>query len=287
MKAVICLLLSIFVLTAYQLGTARSNESLKGVVYLEKDKLIFEKILQQFSTQKNKPIADLMVQVGAFFKETPYVAHTLEIVPEQLVVNLRELDCTTFAESVLAIARTIKSKTPSFEQFAHELQNIRYRNGKIDGYTSRIHYFSDWIFENNKRNFIKDVSEEIAKIPYPLKVNFMSTHPASYIQLKDSMFIPVIAKQEKEISARQMFYIPEEKLAEFEHLLMVGDIVGITTNVKGLDISHVAILQRVAGSVHILHASSTAKKVILSEETLEEYLKSSKSATGIMVARPL
>jgi hypothetical protein len=287
MKAVICLLLSIFVLTAYQSSTVRSNESLKGVVYLEKDKQIFEKILQQFSTEKNTPIADLMVKVGTFFKETPYVAHTLEIVPEQLVVNLRELDCTTFAESVLAIARTIKSKTPSFEQFAHELQNIRYRNGKIDGYTTRIHYFSDWIFENNKRNFIKDVSEEIAKIPYPLEVNFMSSHPASYIQLKDSMLIPVIAKQEKEISARQMFYIPEGNLAEFEHLFMVGDIVGFTTNVKGLDISHVAILQRVAGSVHILHASSTAKKVILSEETLEEFLKSSKSVTGIMVARPL
>jgi len=286
MKTVTCLFLSIFVLTSFHSNTGKSSEPLKGVVYLQNDKQIFEKILQQFSAEKNTPIADLVVKVGAFFKETPYVAHTLEIEPEQLVVNLRELDCTTFAENCLAISRTIKSENPSFGQFTRDLQNIRYRNGKIDGYPSRIHYFSDWIFENNKRSFINDVSEEIAKIPYPLKVNFMSTHPASYVQLKDSTLIPVIANQEKEISARTMFYIPEEKLTEFEHLLKDGDIAGITTTQKGMDISHVVILQRVAGKIHILHASSTAKKVILSDESLEEYLKSSKSATGIMVTRP-
>jgi hypothetical protein len=84
-----------------------------------------------------------------------------------------------------------------------------------------------------------------------------------------------------------MYYIPEEKLAEVENSLQDGDIAGITTTINGMDISHVVILQRVAGRIHILHASSAAKKVILSEETLDEYLKSSKSATGIMVARPL
>jgi hypothetical protein len=224
--------------------------------------------------------------VGSFFKETPYVAHTLETEPEQLVINLRELDCTTFAENCLAIARTVKSENPSFETFTKELQNIRYRNGEINGYPSRIHYFSDWIFENNKRNFVRDISKEIANTPYPLQVNFMSTHPKSYVQLKDSTLIPVIAGQEQEISKRKMYFIPEEKIVEFENLLKNGDIAGITTSIKGMDISHVVILQRVAGRVHILHASQTANKVILSEETLEEYLKNSKSATGIMVARP-
>jgi len=114
----------------------------------------------------------------------------------------------------------------------------------------------------------------------------MSTHPKSYVQLKDSTLIPVIAGQEQEISKRKMYFIPEEKIAAFEMRLKDGDIDGITTSIKGMDISHVVSLQRVAGKMHILHASQTAKKVILSEETLEEYLKNSKSATGIMVARP-
>lgn len=250
---------------------------MKGVVYLQKDKEILEQILQQFSTEKNTPLPDLIIKVGTFFKETPYVAHTLEVEPEQLIVNLRELDCTTFAENCFAISRTIKSEKPSFEQFTRELQNIRYRNGKIDGYTSRIHYFSDWIFENDQKKLVKNISKEIVNTPYPLQVNFMSTHPASYVQLKDSTLIPFIAKHEREISSRTMFYIPEGKLTEVEHFLQNGDIAGITTQIKGLDISHVAILQRVNGRIHILHASTNAKKVILSDETLEEYLKNSKS----------
>ena len=287
MKTVICLFLIIFTITVCNSNPVKNTKTPEKVVYLQKDKEILEKILLLFSTEKNAATADLIIKVGTFFKETPYVAHTLETEPEQLIVNLRELDCTTFAENCLAIARIIKSEYPSFEKFTKELQNIRYRKGEINGYTSRIHYFSDWIFESNKKKLIKDVSKEIANVPYPLQVNFMSTHPKSYVQLNDSTLIPVIAGQEKEISKRKMYFIPEEKIAAYEISLKDGDIAGITTSIKGMDISHVVILQRVAGRMHILHASQTANKVILSEETLEEYLKNSKSATGIMVARPL
>lgn len=287
MKTGICLFLIFSAITVCNSNPVKNTKTSEQVVSLQKDKEILEQILQLYSNEKNAATADLIIKVGTFFKETPYVAHTLETEPEQLIVNLRELDCTTFAENCLAIARTIKSENPSFEQFTKELQYIRYHNGKINGYTSRIHYFSDWIFESNTKNLIKDISKEIANIPYSLQVNFMSTHPKSYVQLKDSTLIPVIARQEQEISKRKMYFIPEEKITAFEISLQDGDIAGITTSIKGMDISHVVILQRVAGRMHILHASQTANKVILSEETLEEYLKNSKSATGIMVARPL
>ncbi|KAF0238581.1 MAG: hypothetical protein FD181_953 [Prolixibacteraceae bacterium] len=287
MKSTLFFLVLIFTITSCTSKTKTVTETSVKAVYLQKDKEILEQILQLYSNEKNTATSDLIIKVGTFFKEMPYIAHTLETEPEQLIVNLREFDCTTFAENVLAVSRTIKCGTPSFEQFAKELQSIRYRNGIINGYPSRIHYFSDWIYESNKRNLIKDVSEEIANIPYTLKVNFMSTHPESYAQLKDTTLIPLIAAQEQEISKRKMYFIPEEKIVEFENLLKDGDIAGITTSIKGLDISHVVILQRVGERIHILHASQTANKVILSEETLEEYLKSSKSATGIMVARPL
>jgi len=287
MKTGICLFLIISAITVCNSNSVKDTKTSEKVVYLQKDKEILDKIFQLYSAEKNAATADLLIKVGTFFKETPYVAHTLETEPEQLIFNLRELDCTTFAENCLAIARTIKSKNPSFDQFTKELQYMRYHNGKINGYTSRIHYFSDWIFENNKKKLITDISKEIANIPYSLQVNFMSTHPKSYVQLKDSTLIPVIVGQEKEINKRNMYFIPEEKIAAFEMSLKDGDIAGITTSIKGMDISHVVILQRVAGRMHILHASQTANKVILSEETLEDYLKNSKSATGIMVARPL
>jgi len=132
------------------------------------------------------------------------------------------------------------------------------------------------------------VSVEIGQNSYPLNVGFKSTHPESYRQLAgNSSFVTIIAEKEKQITTRKMFYIPENKLSEVESYLKDGDIVGITTTLKGLDISHVGILVRKNNRIHLLNASSISMKVELTEGTLEEYLKNSKSANGIMVARPL
>ncbi|NCB07533.1 MAG: DUF1460 domain-containing protein [Bacteroidia bacterium] len=259
----------------------------ENVAFQPEDMAILSEVISLFSGEKDIPTTELMVKVGTFFKETPYVAHTLEMEPEQLVVNLREMDCTTFAENCLAIARTIKSDNPGFETFTRELRHIRYRDGKINGYLSRLHYFSDWIYDNEKKKTVKDVSKEITQTPCPVFVNFMSTHSGSYSQLKDSTLIPYISSTEKEISARKMYYIPKNNIAEIENHLMNGDIAGITTDISGLDISHVVLLVKVNGRMHILHASSAEGKVVLSETSLEDYLKNSKHSTGIMVARPL
>lgn len=286
------IIFSIFLILAIvSCNSAQKKESAipNNIIFQQKDKEILDELFTILAPEKNSSIPVLMLKVGTFFKETPYVASTLEINPEKekLVINLREMDCTTFAENCLAISRTIKSNKPTFEKFTAELQEIRYRNGKIDGYPSRLHYFSDWIYNNAQKKLVKRVSKEIADIPYPLHVNFMSTHPGSYIQLKDSTLIPIIAKQELEISSRTMYYIPKDRISEFEDKLMDGDIAGITTNINGMDIMHVVLLVRQGEHIHLLHASSSAGKVILSDETLEEYLNSSKRATGIMVARPL
>ncbi len=258
------------------------------ILYQPEDREIFEKLVIHHKVERNMTLDSMMVRIGVFFLGTPYVAHTLETEPEKLVINLREMDCTTLAENCLAIARTLKSDKPSFEKFTGELKNIRYRNGKVEGYPSRMHYFSDWIYTNAQKKLIKDISEEIAHTPCPLYVDFMSNHPKAYRQLSDSAaLISVIAEQEKQISGREMYFIPEEKIAEIEDLLKDGDIAGIVTNIKGLDIQHVAVLVRKSGRMHILHASSAAEKVIISDETLEDYLNNSKSAIGIMVARPI
>jgi len=258
-------------------------------VSTQEDKEILEQIFELFAEETNAPTSVLMVKLGTWFMETPYVAHTLEKGDEeQLVVNLRELDCTTLVENCLALAKTIQSGEHTFEQFTKELKNVRYRSGKIDGYPSRLHYTTDWIFDNQQKKLVRNLSKEIGATPYPKEINFMSTHPYSYRQLKDSShFVKIITQKEDDINSRQHFYIPEEKLAEVEDQLMDGDIVGITTSINGLDISHMGILVRKAGRIHLLHASSSAEKVVLSDETLEEYLLSSKSATGILVARPL
>ncbi len=270
-------------------STSKNPDFDLGIItYQPKDKKILEQVLELYSEDNEATTSALMLKVGSFFKETPYVAHTLETGEEQLVVNLREMDCTTFAENCLAISRTIKSDKHTFEQFCSELQFIRYRDGIIDAYPSRLHYFCDWIYNNQQKNLIADMSQEIAQTPFPKQINFMSTHPDSYRQLKESApLVDLIAAQEKLISTRLMFYIPETKVAELESKLMDGDIAGITTEIDGIAIQHVVILIRQEGRIHLMHASSKAEKVAVSEITLEEYLQNSKSASGIMLARPI
>lgn len=280
MKHSIFVLLIIFLFTCFL--------AYSQIKYQQKDKEILDEVFKELKNKQDKTTAELVVMIGKFFKETPYVAHTLEKEQEQLVINLCGLDCTTYAENCLAIAKTIKSNNLTFENFTEELMQIRYRKGVINGYPSRLHYFSDWIYVNDKKRLVRDVTKEIANTSYPNTINFMSTHPDSYSQLKNnSEFQSQLAQHEKMISARKYFFLPKEKLAELDTQLKEGDIVGITTSIAGLDITHVGIIVKRNGKVHLMHASSKAEKVIISENTLKEYLMGRKSATGIMVARPL
>ncbi len=257
------------------------------VKYEKADKQVLENVFEALKTKKEASTAELVVATGMQFLNTPYVAHTLESEKEELIINLRELDCTTFAENCLAIARTIKSGQPTFENFTNELQQLRYRHGKIEEYPSRLHYFSDWIYENAQNGAIKDVTQQVCNTPFPLQVDFMSTHPDSYKQLKqNSSWVEEMKTIEAAISQRTMYYVPVEKVEEVEDQLKSGDIIGITTSVKGLDMTHVGILIKVNGRIHLMHASSKLMKVVISEEPLAEYLKGGKSNTGIMVARP-
>jgi len=259
------------------------------IVFLPEDRRIVESNLNRFSNERKADAGDLVVKVAGSFLQTPYVANTLENgAEEKMVVNLREFDCTTFAENVLAITKTIQSKESSFDRFVKELEQIRYRDGIRNGYLSRLHYFSDWIFDNQQKKAIKDMSREIAHILYPNHVDFMSNHMASYKVLNENPALKEnLVKLEELISERMAWYIPKKKFREYESMLKDGDIVAITTHIDGLDVMHVGFAVWVDDRVRLIHASSKEKRVVISDETLENYLQDSKSATGIMVARIL
>ncbi|WP_346857342.1 N-acetylmuramoyl-L-alanine amidase-like domain-containing protein [uncultured Draconibacterium sp.] len=279
MRQVKTIFLALFLLCSYY-GQSQ-------IKFEPEDKKILQNIFSQFENKKELSTAELVALVGKYFIETPYVASTLETEPEQLVINLCELDCTTYAENCLAIARILKSGQLTFESFKKELMGIRYRDGIVNGYPSRLHYFSDWIYVNEEKGLLKQVSKEIANTPYPLNINFMSTHPDSYKQLETNPgFVSPLKKTEAEISSRKMFFIPKDKIAGFEKQMHEGDIIGLTTSIKGLDITHVGILVKKNERIHLMHASSKAEKVVISENTLEEYLAGRKTVNGIMVVRP-
>lgn len=247
----------------------------------------------QISVDKNlsqKPINEVLVEIGKSFIGTDYLAHSLEKDgDEQLVINLFGLDCTTFVENVLALSRCVKEKQTSFEDYSEELQFIRYRDGIINGYPSRLHYFSDWIYNNVSKGIVEDITEQIGGTAIQFKLNFMSTHPESYKQLNENPdLIPQIKIQEEEISSRIYYYIPKDEVELKEKFINEGDIIAITTTVEGLDIGHLGIAVKMDDErIHLLHAPTVNSKVHITKEPLSDYLMKYKRHSGVIVLKPL
>lgn len=235
-----------------------------------------------------RPMGEVMVAIGVSFLGTPYIAKSLEQPgDEHLVVNLHALDCVTFVENTLALSRCVKLERHSFDEYKSQLQLIRYRDGVIDGYPSRLHYFSEWIDNNEKKRIVRNISKEIGGVIYGKKLNFMSAHPASYKQLSDTSSLHEIRETETAVSAREHYYVPKEELAAVERDIEAGDIIGITTSIEGLDIIHTGVAIRANGLLKYLHAPLSNGKVQISNRSLADYLSVHQKHTGIMVARPL
>lgn len=223
----------------------------------------------------------------------PYVAHTLELFPlnEQLIVNTRQLDCTTLVETATALALCAEHRLTSFADYCEMLQKLRYRNGKVNGYPSRLHYFSQWIDDNSKMGLVAEVQRE--KAPFTavqtLNISYMSTHPAAYASLANQpAYVGEIAKQEKQLTGQRFRYIPKAQVrntADLRSAVSDGDIIAITCSKAGLDIAHVGFAVWHEDGLHLLNASSIHKKVVEEPMTLGEYLKKHVSHTGIRVVK--
>lgn len=258
-------------------------------VVSSEDKALIQNKLEKFSKDRSLPVGDLVLKIGLDFLNTPYVAKTLDKAKEEkLVVNLHELDCTTFAENCLALARTVKSDKANVATFCSELEGIRYRGGKLDGYSSRLHYFSEWILDNEARHHVQSMAAQMGGKDLPVTLNFMSNHPKEYPQLiNDPVSTAKIKAIEEKVSSQKFYYIPVGQFESIENLIKEGDIVTLTTSIPGIDVSHVGILLKKEGRVYLLHASSSAMKVVISTEPFAQYLTKSKKTTGVMIARPL
>lgn len=260
---------------------------LDTVYCTDEDRVVFNQFLQQMEPQKSLPVGELMVMTARFFVGCPYVGGTLEKSPEGLVVNLREMDCTTLVETTLALVRTLKGDRPSFDDFCQQLERIRYRSGKCIGYTDRLHYMTDWIYENERKGLVKDKSEALGGKKLEVDVSFMSTHPDRYKPLKEyPVYLSAIASKEAEINARPYFYLPQGEINVHGQGIKEGDLVAFVTTLKGLDVSHVGIICRVGDKLTFIHASSSGKKVIVNEASLQEYVEGIKHNCGILVVRP-
>jgi len=251
---------------------------------------IFRRVMKEAGARewRRMPIGEVVEEVAASFQGAPYIAQSLEVPGEEhLVVNLRAYDCTTFVESMLALSRCVKRGNSSFQDFRQELQRIRYRNGVIDGYPSRLHYFVDWVADNAAKGIVKDVTEELGGMPSPRKIDYMTSHATEYRQLADKEVLQEIRAREDTINARSRFVLPAGDLPLADRRILAGDIIGVVTDEPGSDVSHIGLAIRRSRELQFLHAPLSAGKVEISQRPLVDYLRANTRRKGVIVARPL
>jgi hypothetical protein len=267
---------------------AQTKVNLNQCIYQAEDKRIAEEKLHVFAPKSKQPINELLVDIGLSFLGTPYVSASLENgLDEKMVINLRELDCTTFAENCLALARTVKLGKTDFLTFVAELERLRYRDGIRNQYPSRLHYFSEWIQNNNGKGIISDKVNQNGVKSNKI-INYMSTHPSDYPVLKDHPeLIPAIAQQEKALTETGFMYFPKTDIPNLYKNLQHGDIIALTSSIDGVDVNHVGIILKKENEFYLLHAPLSGKKVLVSDTPITDFIRPNSKNNGIMIARPL
>ncbi len=261
----------------------------QSVDYQRADSL---KVMQLLADATGQPQGtNYMIYFARQLRGLPYVGHTLEVnAEERLVVNLRQLDCTTYVETVLALTRCMQQRKRSFKQYCDNLRNIRYAEGRV-AYTTRQHYFTYWMEQNRDKGLISFVDSPTTffSATQTVQASYMTTHVQSYKMLAaHPQWLPDIREMEQSISGRKYVYIPKSKLGDNNALRKVvkdGDIIAIITSKKGLDTTHIGIAVWHRDGLHLLNASSLRKKVVEEPKTFYQYMQGQPSSIGIRVAR--
>lgn len=255
--------------------------------YQTGDKILFDQYKRYIKPFQSGPPARILEKSAAFFLGTPYASHTLDGGDgETLTINLREMDCFTYVENVIALSQTVlDGEGANFDTFTDNLRKLRYRNGEITGFSSRLHYTCDWAYENEKRGLVKNISQSLGGIKEGKTIDFMSVHRDAYRQLEsDDVMLRKIATVEDEINLRGgFFYLPKDKISAEAAAIPNLSMIAFVTSIDGLDVTHVGFVWREKGRTGFIHASSAEKKVTVDAKTLSDYCLSRKSCAGIMV----
>ena len=283
--------LSILVFFAVQRADAQTPAKKKSLTHEE----VFR---ERMRLQKPITMAAGVIEFGRSFLGNPYPKPNYSSQPnangvvilqpvsqEVLVINLRLFDCVTFAENMIALSLTRRSPTPNYTLFKRNIAKIRYRSGIID-YAERLHYFTDWLYENEKRGILKNITKDIGGELLSKNIYYMSLKKDTlYGNMADPSTYTRMVSIEKDITNREKYYIPKERVAEMESQIKDGDIIGITNRMEGMDMAHVGIALWQNGRVYMMHASSQFRQVLITDVPLADYLARNKGQTGIMVAR--
>jgi hypothetical protein len=257
---------------------------------------VFARLLKRSLAEKwdQLPIGQCMTRVAMELQGTPYVGFTLELDKDHEIcsVNLKGLDCVTFFEDTLDFSRMLKMGGRTPEAMLEQVTLTRYRGGKLGDFTTRLHYTTDWMYDNEKKGVVEVLAPQLpGAAKFTQRVGIMSEKPKNYRQLvAHPELVPVIQKYEEEINARDTMYVPMDKLASAQPLLKTGDIVGVSTTESGIDIAHTGlVIADEGGMLHFMDASSAKRnmKVTLEKGPISKAFNWSPKLTGAVFARPV
>jgi hypothetical protein len=242
------------------------------------------------------PVGEVVAIIGSTFVGEPYVPGTLELPgPERLVVNLRAFDCVSLVEHTLVLARLTLDPELSLEdgegfreRYRGELTRLRYRGGVLDGYPSRLHYFTEWLNDGIDKGLFRDVTRELGGVVDDRPIHFMTSNPGAYRQLgEDPANLEAIRETEARLNTLERLYVPQERIAEVERGIRNGDVIAAVSTVDGLEIAHTGFALWRDGRLHLLHAPLVGESVEISPLPLADRIRSIRGQKGIRVARPL
>ena len=264
-------------------------KSITSVSLPSQEKEVFLRVMQTAHQQnlQARPIGKVMQAITQQFLGTPYEAELLEHSPtERLFLSLKRFDCVLLIETVFALAHNVVQGDHSINSFAKNVEALRYRSGHLDGYCSRLHYFSDWIADNEKRGLVHNLTATLGGTALNKQFNFMSNHRNLYPQLKSDSEFECLKQVEGRLSKSHLTYIPTASIQTLYPQLQAGDIVGVVTTIPGLDVTHTGLIERHSNSaISIIHASP--RRSVQRDIDLQTYVSRVPMSVGIFVVRPL
>jgi hypothetical protein len=251
----------------------------------------------QGSSRPDAPLGRQAIRVGELAAGTPYVPFTLDAYlrtggnpwHEPLTLSLTRFDCVTLVEACLAVARMAHEEgQPTWDRFGREVERMRYRGGERRGYTSRLHYFSEWITDGEKRGLVRDLGAELGAAEDSRPLRFMTEHRGSYPALADDGVFREIGTIERRLDGHPRRVVPTKRIPEVVDRIETGDVLAFATEIPGLDVTHAAFAYRDRNRIlRVLHAPLSGGVVEVTRATLPEYVAAIHGSTGVLVARPL
>lgn len=242
------------------------------------------------------PLGQRVARVAWQLRGIRYENFTLEVDDriESPIVNLHALDCWTFYENALAMARMLGPAhfQPRAEHMLRLVELERYRDGHCDGtYLSRMHHLEEVFANNEKRGWANNITASLPgaeRLRRQVREMTIGWKQYRYLRAQPELLEPMAAIEAR-VSSLPVWHLPKDRVALIEPQLQSGDLCAITTAHEEQYTCHVGLILRIQGKALFMHATSDRQRgrCVIVDHQLTSYLRRVSHHIGVVICRPL